>query len=174
MKLEIWMIVGVGVVFAAGLGAVTVLLLALHAEVRRLAKHAEAAQQALVSNLRQTLTQASSPVISRKTSIALASRPATVEWQPAETARAQPDHVRPLTVLVTAPAASSRTLPAPVGKAAEASGNGVDAAGWNADRRVLVMRLSSRGKSPSQIAAALRIPEDEVDLFLHVNKPVPD
>ena len=170
------MIVGVGVVFAAGLGAVTVLLLAVHAEVRRLAKHAEAAQQALVSNLRQAITQESSPVSPATPAPAAAKPTTTVELKPTEPARAQPDVGRPLTLLVRAPAASSRILPPPpVGEAAQASGNrGGDDAGWNPDRRLLVMRLSSRGQSPSQIAAALRIPEVEVDCFLQVNKLVAD
>lgn len=164
---------GVGVVFAVGLGAVTVLLLAVHAEVRRLTKHAEAAQQALVSNLRQTLTQASSPVISRTAPIAVAVKPTTVELKPAGSAHAGQDFVLPLTRLVAA-TASHKSLPPPAGEIAEASSSSSDDPSWNPDRRLLVMRLSSRGKSPSQIAAALRIPEDEVDVFLHVNKLVPD
>ena len=55
MKLEIWMIVGAGVAFVVGFGAVTVLLLGLHAEIRRLSRVAEAAQRLLVDNLRQSL-----------------------------------------------------------------------------------------------------------------------
>ena len=166
------MIIGVGVAFAVGLGAVTVLLLAVHAEVRRLAKHAGAAQQALVSNLRQTLIQAASPVISRTALAAVAAKRATVESKPAEPADAGQNLGLPLARLV-ATAAFNKSLPPPTGETPEASSRGGGDAGWNADRRLLVMRLSSRGKSPSQIAAALRIPEDEVDLFLQVNKLVP-
>ena len=44
---------------------------------------------------------------------------------------------------------------------------------WNPDRRLLVMRLASRGKTADQIAAALRIPQEEVELFLEVNRLVP-
>jgi len=46
----------------------------------------------------------------------------------------------------------------------------VNLAGWNPDRRLLVMRLASRGKKADQIAAALRIPQQEADQFLKANK----
>ena len=160
MKLEIWMIIAAGVAFAAGFGALTVLLLAVHSEVRRLAKHAEAAHQALVANVRQTL--------------AVDSRPGAVR--------------APIVEAVSVPAAGSRTgetmlaVPSPDPpwtelRAATTAGRGVrpladDETGWNPDRRLLVVRLSSRGKSAGQIAAALRIPEDEVETFLNVNKLV--
>ena len=55
------MIVCVGVAFAVGFGAVTVLLLGLHSEVRRLSRIAENAQRALLANLRQALPSASAP-----------------------------------------------------------------------------------------------------------------
>lgn len=168
MKLEIWMIIGAGVAFAAGFGAVTVLLLAVHSEVRRLAKHAEAAHQALVANVRQTLAadsrpgRVATPVVEAVSAPGAGSRAG--EIMPAAQS---PDP--PWTGLIAATTAG-RSVSPPAGEFAEPTSG--DETGWNPDRRLLVVRLSSRGKSASQIAAALRIPEEEVETFLHVNKLV--
>ena len=158
MKLEIWMIVGTGFALAVGFGVVSVLLLGLHSEVRHLSKLAEVAQRLLAANLRQALP--------------------SVGPAPAETrapARPQPAEERnggkapPLAMLAAAMAAAE---PPPIIGASLAADL---AAGlnWNPDRRLLVMRLASRGQKPEQIAAALRIPEDQVEQFLAANQLLP-
>ncbi len=169
MKLEIWMVLAAGVAFAVGFGALTVLLLAVHSEVRRLAKHAEAAHQALVANVRQTLAADSraggvlTPIVEAASVPRAGSRAGEIML-----AAQSPDP--PWTGLMAATTAG-RSVPPPAGGLAESASG--DETGWNPDRRLLVVRLSSRGKSASQIAAALRIPEEEVETFLHVNKLVP-
>lgn len=176
MTLELWIILGVGVAFVIGFGATTVLLLGLHAEIRRLSRLAEAAQRVLVDNLRQ----------------ALPSKPATV---PAAPRAAPPPPPPPEPVAVDAPpppepVVEEITLPLVELAAATAEPNASPltagartpvveplpeaAAGpaWNPDRRLLVTRLASRGRSAEQIAAALRIPQDEVEQFLEANQLV--
>lgn len=44
--------------------------------------------------------------------------------------------------------------------------------GVNATQRTQVMRLARRGDRPEQIAAALRVPRNEVDLLLKVQRAV--
>jgi hypothetical protein len=64
--------------------------------------------------------------------------------------------------------------PAPVAVAERApEQESVNLPGWNPDRRLLVMRLASRGKKADQIAAALRIPQQEVEQFLEANHLAP-
>ena len=155
------MIVGAGAAFAIGFGAVTVLLLALHAEVRRLAKLADGVQKALAGNLRQIL-------VSGQEQKKALSPPVPAPVSPSALPRASPPEERavptpPLVKLVQATESSAGLVALDTPSPPQ----------WNPDRRLLVMRLASRGKQPDQIAAALRIPQEEVELFLEVNRLVP-
>ncbi len=169
MTLEIWMVVVVGVAFTVGFGAMTVLLLGLHAEIRRLSRLAEAAQRVFADNLRQSLppkSVASSPSPAPAV-VDEAAIPADPPPEPI------PELALPLVDLAAAtgvngppvhPEEPPRREPDPAEPA-----NGP---AWNPDRRLLVMRLASRGRNAEQIAAALRIPQEEVELFLEANKLV--
>ena len=42
--------------------------------------------------------------------------------------------------------------------------------GMNVNKRTLVLRMARRGERPDQIAAALRLPQNEVDLVLKVQR----
>lgn len=161
MKLEIWMIVGIGIAFALGLGALTVMLLGLHAEVRRLSKLAENAQRMLAANLRQLLPAAT-------VTIGQARPPDPPQGTPDRNAEFAPP---PLATLARALAAADTQSAAAVAiSCPEPSTGGTTRLDWHPDRRLLVMRLASRGQLPEQIAAALRIPEREVEEFLEANQ----
>lgn len=160
MKLETWMIVGIGIAFAIGLGALTVMLLGLHAEVRRLSKLAENAQRMLAANLRQLL-----PAVTVTTGQA----------RPPDPPQRTPDRNTgfappPLATLARAIAAADTQSPAGVTISCPEPATGGARLDWHPDRRLLVMRLASRGQVPEQIAAALRIPEREVEEFLEANQ----
>jgi hypothetical protein len=171
LKLEIWMIVGVGIGFAVGLGAIAVLLLGLHAEVRRLSRLAAAAHRSLLGNLEHALD---------------AAQPSPISVLPGRMApKPEPALAleRPGTFAATASSAAvARPAPAPLELVPEltrpidAAARGVSPASaepWSPDRRLLVMRLAGRGRNPDQIAAALQIPQEEVEKFLEVNQLVP-
>ena len=161
MKLEIWMIIGIGIALAIGLGAVTVLILGLHAEVRRLTKLADSAQRLLTANLRQILPAPATVVAQSRP----ADPPLRLQQQSREIALPE------LAMLSAATAAAERqpiVRPPNAGLETQiATTAGLD---WNPDRRLLVTRLASRGQQPEQIAAALRIPEREVEQFLDANQ----
>ena len=161
MKLEIWMIVGIGIAFAIGLGAITVMLLGLHAEVRRLSKLAEGAQRILAANLRQVLPAVAAP----KAHNSRAPDP------PPRVTEPDSQIVGPslaMLALATAAKDPQPSIGAGTTRPEPATG-GAARLDWNPDRRLLVVRLASRGQLPEQIAAALRIPEQEVEQFLEAN-----
>jgi hypothetical protein len=167
LRLETWMIVGAGIAFAVGFGAVTVLLLALHAEVRRLSRLADSAQRGLVANLRQTLPSENTPPPARRLSSILPVHSPYVPPPPppeSEEETALPIAKLSAATIETASVAVAERAPEP---------ESVNLAGWNPDRRLLVMRLASRGKKADQIGAALRIPQQEVDQFLEANNLAP-
>lgn len=160
MRLELWMIAGAGAAFAIGFGAVTVLILALHAEVRRLTKLAEGIQKALAGNLRRILADSEPPPRQP--------RPVPRESTPAAEPAAAAVAIAPPLVKLAQATLAQATEPG-----AGPPGVPDSLTQWNPDRRLLVMRLASRGKTADQIAAALRIPQEEVELFLEVNRLVP-
>ena len=160
MQLEIWIVVGAGVAFAVGFVAVTVLLLGLHAEIRRLCKLAEAAQRVLVDNLKQALPSTTTRLVA-----AAPPEPAAAEVKPV----AGPSEVIPLALAKLAVATNGARPPSLV---ESPPGSAPSSPAWHPDRKLLVMRLASRGKEPDQIAAALHIPQAEVEEFLEFNRLV--
>ncbi len=183
MILELWMIVGVGVAFAIGCGAVVILLLGLHAQIRRLSQVAETAQRLLAANLRQavaaeapklgaatTPTPRPAPPASRIPSVA-ATPPshAPPSQRPPAAATAEADSAAPLANLSAATIAADDPAEPTLDPAVAAA----NLMGWHPDRRLLVMRLASRGRTPDQIASALRIPQQEVQEFLESNHLLP-
>ena len=191
MRLEIWMIVGAGVAFAVGFGVVTVLLLGLHAEVRKLTRTAEGLRRGLAANLREVLppriTRALPPKVSEPVPSAAIER-AKPRARPAPQPEAPAVAVQPKSNTSEASESLDRLASAAAAPEPPASGPASAPAlsppasnipeplpepAWNPDRRLLVMRLASRGEKPDQIAAALRIPEDEVEHFLQSNRLAP-
>jgi hypothetical protein len=55
-------------------------------------------------------------------------------------------------------------------QAAEALAQPQTPQGMNVNKRTLVLRMARRGERPDQIAAALRLPQNEVDLVLKVHR----
>lgn len=55
-------------------------------------------------------------------------------------------------------------------QAAEALAFPQPAQGINLNKRALVLRMAGKGERPDQIAAALRVPQNEVDLVLKVHR----
>lgn len=205
-----------GVTCAVGFGALAVLMLGLHAEVRRLTKLAEALQASLQANLRELLADSSrhpapaaavsaaaapphpaaTPATTAASSSSLRSLvkeqaaivpppppppPAAPEPPESEQLDSDPDRdpglaplpsIAQLAAATTSAAQSNRAVVLPADPPAAEPGPHDLATRWNPDRRLLVMRLSARGNRPDQIAAALRIPLEEIELFLKLNKLV--
>lgn len=151
MKLELWMIVATGVTCAAGFGILAVLVLSLDGQVRRLSRQAGALQNALEANLKSLLAETAAAQRSAEIPVAaaLASLPAASQPPERPSMQALPPPLPP-------------PAPAPLPDATIASR-------WTPERRLLVMRLAARGNPPDQIAAALRIPRQEIDLFIRLN-----
>lgn len=178
------MIVATGVTCAVGFGSLAVLMLGLHAQVRRLTRMAEAVQSSLQANLRELLAEA------RQSKAPAAPPPATQAAPPTPPPPVRPRPTPELELELELPTVSpsvvqlvaATTMEAPAAPpppraalpAATAGNNDPQdlASRWNPDRRLLVMRLAARGNRADQIAAALRIPLEEIELFLKINKLV--
>ena len=192
------MIVASGVTCAVGFGALAVLMLGLHAQIRRLTRMAEAVQASLQANLKEVLLEGQSPQATPPAPVPAPPAPPYAEAPPpvarlrphppvslaahpelttdspsviqlaAATTEAEPEPM-------AAPLPALRILPPPASEEgfAETTAPPQDlATRWNPDRRLLVMRLAARGNRADQIAAALRIPLEEIELFLKLNKLV--
>lgn len=180
------MIVATGVTCAVGFGSLAVLMLGLHAQIRRLTRMAEAVQSSLQANLRELLAEA------RQSTAPAAPPPATQAAPPPPPPPVRPQPTPELELELEPPVvspsvvqlAAATTMEAPAAApppraalpAGASAGNNNDpqdlASRWNPDRRLLVMRLAARGNRADQIAAALRIPLEEIELFLKINKLV--
>jgi hypothetical protein len=148
MSIEQWGLVGLGLIVAIGFGVITVLLLGLHSEVRRLQRLARLTQRAIVDG-RQTNGPKKSPPIRAQAAL------------PLEVAADSPIPLAQLSAATADPPHTEEIDPPP-GPVAPPS--------WHPDRRLLVMRLASRGRNAEQIASALHIPEDEVQQFLESSR----
>lgn len=182
------MIVATGVTCAVGFGSLAVLMLGLHAQIRRLTRMAEAVQSSLQANLRELLAEARQSTASAApppgTQAAPPPPPPPVRPRPTPELELElePPVVSPSVVQLAAATTMEAPAAAPPPRAALPAGpTGADpgnnepqdlASRWNPDRRLLVMRLAARGNRADQIAAALRIPLEEIELFLKINKLV--
>lgn len=177
MTMELWVIVAAGSCLTGALAALAVLILGVHAEVKRLVRTAEAAQQALAANLRHMSPSgpAAPPAVTPAPPAAMKALEAEPIAPPlARLAEAVAEPVPPPVPADEAPAEPLGATELPAAPASELLVTGAtDLPEWNPDRRLLVTRLLGRGKNAEQIAAALRIPLREVDEFLEANRLMP-
>lgn len=165
------MIVVAGVTCAAGFGALAVLMLGLHTQIRRLTRMAEAVQASLQANLKEMVSQAAAPA--QLPPVPAPSSAAPPRAYEAATAAATPSVMQLAAATAASIATSASTNPPGAHDTDSDDEPPRDLASrWTPDRRLLVMRLAARGNRADQIAAALRIPLEEIELFLKINKLV--